>query len=107
MDIDHSDGMDIPAFLKRTEANTPKWRRPAEPRMSISPVVKAQLERTVRRDAKRAARTPVMAAVAAGQDTVGKIRKATDFPTDYVQAALRFLIKNRMVAKAGRRYYQF
>ena len=101
------DNLPIPAFLRRTAANTPKAPEPTPMKWLESPAIKKQMARDAKRKARIAARTPVLMAVQEGVDTVGKIRKKLELETPIILAALRYLIKMHKVAKVGRWYVEF
>lgn len=94
-----------PSFLTRTPGDTKPVRRPCPNSWKVSPLMKEAIEKDRKKREKIEARPAVRKAVKAGADTVGKIRKATDLETSYIQAALRFYMKIHKILRVGKRYY--
>ncbi len=95
---------DIPDFLRRTPGKTKRRQRPRNV-WRVTPAMKAAAQKDQARREKIAARPAVLQAVEAGADTFGKIRDATGLSDPWIQAALRFHVKERAILKTGKRYH--
>ena len=95
---------DIPDFLRRTPGKTKRRQRPRKV-WHVTPAMKAAAQKDQARRRRAAARPIVLRAIEDGADTFGKVRKATDLPGPFIQAALRFHAKERAILKTGKRYY--
>ena len=94
---------DIPDFLRRTPGKT-KRRQQHRTTWRMTPAIKVAAKKDQARREKIAARPVVLRAIEDGADTFGKIRKATDLSDPWIQAALRFYVKERAILKTGKRY---
>ena len=94
----------MPAFLVRDTRTTATRRAPRK--RSPWQITKGMKEAT-RRERRRlefeTARGPVLAAVRAGADTLGKIRKATGLENLAIKSALNHYI-GRRIRRVGKRY---
>ena len=98
-------GLDqIPAFLRRTPGDTKPVQR-LRTVWHVTPVMKAAAQKDQERRQKIAARPVVLQAIADGAETFGQIRKATGLSDPWIQAALRFHVRERAVLKTGKRYH--
>ncbi len=96
---------DIPDFLRRTPGKTKPVRRPRKP-WKTTPAMKAVAARDAEKRARIAARAVVCAAVEAGAETFGQIRKATGLDGPTIRSALRFYVnRQRYITKTGRHYH--
>ncbi len=99
-------GLDnIPYFLRRTSGKT-KRRQQSRKSWKTTPAMKAVAARDAEKRAKIAARPAVCAAVEAGAETFGQIRKATGLDGPTIRSALRFYVnRQRHIVKTGRHYH--
>ena len=67
--------------------------------------MKAAAQKDQDRRQKIAARPIVLQTIEGGADTFGKVRKATNLADPWIQAALRFHVKERAILKTGKRYH--
>ena len=95
---------DIPDFLRRSPGKT-KRRQQSRTVWRVTPAMKIAAQKDQERREKIAARPVVLRAIEDGAETFGQIRKATDLSDAFIQAALRFHVKERAVLKTGKRYY--
>ena len=95
---------DIPDFLRRSPGKTKRRQQPRKA-WRVTPTMKAAAQKDRKRREKDEARPVVLQAVEAGADTFGKVRKATGLSDPFVQSALRFHIKERVILKTGKRYH--
>ncbi len=95
---------DIPDFLRRTRGKIKPVQQPRTV-WHVTPAMKAAVQKDRERREKIAARPAVLRAIEDGADTFGKVRMATDLSDAFIQAALRFHVKERAILKAGKRYY--
>ena len=95
---------DIPDFLRRTSSKTKRARRPRKI-WHVTATMKAAAQKDQERRQKIAARPVVLQAIADGAEMFGQIRKATDLSDPWIQAALRFHVRERAVLKTGKRYH--
>ncbi len=93
----------MPAFLVRDTRTTRRAPRKRSP-WQITKGMKEATRRERRRLEFEAARGPVLAAVRAGADTLGKIRKATGLETLAIKSALNHYI-GRRIRRVGKRYF--
>ena len=95
---------DIPDFLRRTPNKT---KRRQQPRTAwhVTPAMKAAAQKDQDRRQKIAVQPIVLQAIEDGADTFGKVRKATNLADPWIQAALRFHVKERAILKTGKRYH--
>ena len=84
----------IPAFLRRTPSKTKPARRPRKS-WKTTPAMKAVAARDAEKRARIAARPAVCAAVEAGAETFGQIRKATGLDGPTIRSALRFYVNRQ------------
>ena len=101
---DPFDTGNIPDFLRRSPGKTKRRQQPRSV-WRVTPAMKAAAQKDQARREKIAARPVVLRAIEAGAETFGKIRKATDLPDPWIQAALRFQVKEHAILKTGKRYY--
>ncbi len=95
---------DIPDFLQRTPGKARRAPRPGKS-WKTTPAMKAVAGRDAEKRAKIAARPVVCAAVEAGAETFGQIRKATGLDGPTIRSALRFYVnRQRYITKTGKRY---
>ena len=94
----------IPDFLRRLPGKTKPVQRPRTV-WHVTPAMKAAAQKDQERRQKIAARPVVLQAIADGAETFGQIRKATDLSDPWIQAALRFHVRERAVLKTGKRYH--
>ena len=98
-------GLDqIPTFLRRTPGDIKPVQRPRTV-WHVTPAMKAAAQKDKERRQKIAARPIVLRAIEDGADTFGKVRKATSLPDPWIQAALRFHVKERAILETGKRYH--
>ena len=95
---------DIPDFLRRSPGKINPVRRPS-PVWHVTPAMKAAAQKDQDRRQKIAAQPIVLQAIEDGADTFGQIRKATNLADPWIQAALRFHVKERAILKTGKRYH--
>ena len=95
-----------PVFLDRQRGDVAKARRPNPCKWRPTKTQEAAAAQARKKIDGVRARGPVLAAVGAGADTFGKIRKVTGIEASIIRAALRFHItKSRAITKVGARYY--
>ena len=94
----------IPDFLRRTPGGTNPAPRPHNV-WRMTPAMKAAAQKDQARREKIAARPIVLRAIEDGADTFGKIKKVTGLSDPWIQAALRFQVKECAILKTGKRYY--
>ncbi len=95
---------DIPDFLRRSPSKT-KRRPQSRTVWHVTPAMKAAAQKDQDRRQKIAAQPIVLQAIEDGADTFGQIRKATNLADPWIQAALRFHVKERAILKTGKRYH--
>ena len=94
----------IPDFLRRTPSKTKRRQQPRSV-WRMTPAMKAAAQKDQERREKNAARPVVLRAIEDGADTFGQIRKVTGLSDPWIQAALRFQVKECAILKTGKRYY--
>ena len=95
---------DIPDFLRRSPGQI-KRRRQSGTVWHVTPAMKAAVQKDQERREKIAARPAVLRAVEDGAETFGQIRKVTGLADPWIQAAIRFHVKERAILKTGKRYF--